>query len=88
MATITLTFSAEHKTRLVNSKCIEYDYDNNKLPGETKGQFTLRMLIKRLKKETLQIEEDTYNTGLNGHLETEEDDYKIANPEPTEIDIT
>lgn len=88
MATITRTISAAHKTRLVNAMCLEFDYDNNKLTGETKGQFTNRMLDKWLKSIVLRNEKNNYSGGLNNHLQTEEDDYKQTNPEPIEIDIT
>jgi len=45
MASIEITIPDQHVSRVVDAFANEYQYDVNKLNGETKAQFAKRMLI-------------------------------------------
>jgi hypothetical protein len=53
---IILTIPSEHVSRIVDALCGAYDYENRKLPGESKEAFAKRMVIRMLREHTLAFE--------------------------------
>ena len=55
---IIFTIPDAEASRLIDGICGFYDYDTNKLVGESKGAFAKRMLIKHLKSVAKTYETD------------------------------
>ena len=53
MATISIDIPDQHVTRVLNAFAAKFNYDNDKLDGETKAQFAKRWLADYIKKITL-----------------------------------
>ena len=53
---ITLTIQADHVARVVDALCGIFRYDTKALQGESRGDFSKRMLIRWLKERTLDYE--------------------------------
>lgn len=53
---ISLAILPAHASRVVDMFCGVHRYDDNALDGETRGEFSKRMLIRWLKQRTLDFE--------------------------------
>lgn len=53
MATVTYTIANATATELNDALAYHFDYDNTKLEGETKAQFSKRMVIEHFLKEKI-----------------------------------
>lgn len=56
MAQIIITIPDAHVSRVLDAFASRFNYDQNKLEGETKGQFAKRMLAEWIKLTTLREE--------------------------------